>query len=134
MDDGEVLSRGRWNGDARDPFGRRERRKEREGKMADRIAKFGAVRSVPGIDGIESFEFRDPGAVNHTDEFESGIGDGPSTIREADQRQHRTRRPDLGIRGARGFQSGERKNNVANRARANQKPTTGDKIACPTNG
>jgi len=132
MDDGEVLGRLRRYGDVRNSFrGRRQCGKKRERKMADGIAEFGTVGSVPGIDGVERFELGDAGAFDHPEQIQSGIGNRPGAVGEASQGQQRPRGPDFGIRGARSFESGERKDDVADGPGADEKSTAGDKIACP---
>jgi len=135
MDHREVFDRPGRDSNARDSLGgRRERGEERERKMLHGVAEFRTVRSVPGINGIERFKLRDAGAFGDAHQIQRGVRKRPDPIGEADQGQHRARSPDFGIRGAGGFQSGERKNDVADRPRPDQKATTGDKIACPTSG
>jgi hypothetical protein len=47
--------RGRYR-NARDAFGwRRQGREKRERQMAHRLAEFGPMKTVPGIDGVEAF-------------------------------------------------------------------------------
>ena len=105
------------DGDARNPFrGRRQRGKERERKMADSVAKFGTVRSVPGIDGVERLQLRNAGAFDHSDQIQASIGESAGAIGEADQGQQGARRPHFGVIGARSFERGERKDDVADRA------------------
>jgi len=135
MNDGKVAGRFRRDGDVRNSLrGRRERGEKRERKMADGVAEFGTVGSVPGIDGVEGFELGDAGVFDHADQIQSRIANRPSAVGEADQGEQRPRRPDFGIRDTRGFESGERKDDVADGAGANEKSTTGDEIACPTSG
>ena len=88
--------------------------------MAYGIAKLGAIGSVPGIDGVEGFKLGDAGVFDHAQQIEAGIGDRACAIGEADQREHRARGPDFGIRRAGGFQRGERQDDVADRARPDQ--------------
>jgi hypothetical protein len=127
MDDREVLDGCPRNGDMRDAFGgRRQRRKERERKMANRVAKLGAVRAVPGIDGIERFELGDAGAFHYSHQIQGSVGNSPGAIRETDQREHRSRCPDFRISRSGGFERGERKNNVADRAGANEQSAFND--------
>jgi hypothetical protein len=124
MDDREVLSGRRRHRYPRDAFrGRRERGEKRERKMADSVAEFGAVRPVPGVDGIEGFELGHAGVFDHADQIQRSIGNRPGAVREADQRKQRARRPDFGKGGAGGFERRERKDDVADGARANQKST-----------
>jgi len=52
--------------------------------MADSIAKFGAVRSVPGIDGIECFELGDAGPFHHAHQIQGSIGNRAGAMGEAD--------------------------------------------------
>jgi len=123
MDDGKVLGRRRRNGYPRDPFGgRRKRRKKREREMPDRVAEFQAVRSVPGIDGVERFQLRDAGILCHSDQIQAGIGKRPRTISEANQRKQRPRRPDFRISGAGGFERGKREDDVADGSRPDKQP------------
>ena len=62
MNNGEVLNGCPRNSDVRNPFRwRRQRREKRKWEMAHSIAKLGTIGPVPGIDGVESFELRDPG-------------------------------------------------------------------------
>jgi len=117
MDHGEILTSSRRDRNARDAFGRRRKcGKECEGQMTDRFAELGAVRTVPGIDGIEVFELRDAGTFDHADQVESGVGDGACAIGKANQRKHRARSPDFGVIDASGFESGQGKNDVADGA------------------
>ena len=104
VDNRKILDRLPWNSDVRNPFrGRRKRGEERERKMAHSVSKLRAMGPVPGIDGVERFELRDAGAFHHAHQIQTGIGDSPRTIREADQRQYRARRPGFGVTCARGF-------------------------------
>ena len=65
VNDGEGSNRLGGHCDPRDAFdGRRQRREKREGQMADGLAEVWAVRSVPGIDGVEGFEVRNASAVD----------------------------------------------------------------------
>jgi len=88
--------------------------------MPHSISKLWTMGPIPGIDGIERFEFRDARSVHHSHQLNAGIGDSACTIREADQREHRARSPDFGICGASGFERRKRKNDVADRARPDQ--------------
>ncbi len=132
MDDGEVLRGGRrdvfrLHNDARNPFGgRRKRGEKREGKTAYGIAKFGAVRSVPGIDGVEGFKLGDAGVFDHAQQIDVGVGQSPGAAGESDQREQRARRPDFRIRRACGFQRGERQDDVADRSGADEKSFVND--------
>jgi hypothetical protein len=129
VDDGEVLRRGRWNLDTRNAFpGRRQRGEKREREMADGVPKFGPVRSVPGIDGVESFQLRDASAFDYAEQIQARIGDGSGAVGEADQRKQRARGPDFGIRRAGSFQSGKRKDHVADGAGTDEEATTGDPL------
>ncbi|MCU1338713.1 MAG: hypothetical protein JWO19_4294 [Bryobacterales bacterium] len=123
MNDREVLSGSPRHVDSRDPFGwRGERGEKRERKMAHGVAKFGAVRSVPGIDGIERFQLGDASAFDDAQQIESGVGNRAGAVGETDQGEHRTRGPDFGIGGPGGFESGKREYNVADGAGADEKP------------
>jgi hypothetical protein len=120
MDDREVLDRFRWNGDLRDPFrGRRKCREKGERKMAHSILKLRTMGPIPGIDRIERFKLRNARPFHHTHQIQTSIGDSSRAVGETDQGKHRARRPDFGIGGARGFERGKRKDNVADRAGAN---------------
>jgi hypothetical protein len=67
MDDREVLSTGRWHGDARNAFaGRGKRREKRERKMPYSVSKLGTLRPIPGVDGIELFQVRDAGPIHYS--------------------------------------------------------------------
>ena len=110
MDDRKVLSGRRWHGNVRDSFGgRRQRGEKREWKMPHGVAKFGTIRSIPGMDGVESFELRNPSVFQYSHQIQTRIGNGPGTIGEANQRQHRTRRPDFGVSRARSFECREQR-------------------------
>jgi hypothetical protein len=133
MNDREVLSGRLRDDNPRDSFrGRRKRREKREREMANSISKLRTMCPVPGMDGVERFELGDAGAFHDAHQIQASVGDSSSTICEADQRERRARRPDFGVSRPSRFKRGERKNNVADRARPNEQPTTGDKIACPT--
>jgi hypothetical protein len=121
MDDREVFrARGR-DGDSRDPFnGRRERGKKRERQITDGVTKFGTIRPVPGIDGIECCKLRHAGVFDHAQQIQPRIGDSPGAIRKADQGKKGARGPDFGINGAGRFQGREGKDDVPDRAGANQ--------------
>lgn len=136
MDHGEILPRSRWNRNARDAFGgRRKRGEKRKGQMPHGLAKLGTVRSVPGIDGVERWQLRDPGAFDDAQQVEAGIGDRAGAVSETDQREQRAGSPDFGVSGARGFESGQREDDIADGAGANQEPAmTGDQIACRATG
>jgi hypothetical protein len=128
---GEVFNVGRRdtlrNEDGRDAFpGRRERGEKREREMADGVAKFGAVRSVPGIDGVEGFQLRDARVFDHADQIQARIGDGSGAVGEADQRKQRARGPDFGIRRPSSFQGRKRKDDVADGARTDEQSTTNE--------
>jgi hypothetical protein len=137
MDDREILRCYFRNGDMRNPFrGRRQRRKKRERKMPHSISKLRTTCPVPGIDGVERFELWHACPFHHAHQIQAGIGDSAGMIGKTDQGQHPTRSPDFGI-SARVSRAGclerrEGKDNVADRAGADEEATTGDKIACPT--
>jgi len=124
MDDREVLSGNRWDCDVGNPFDRRrKRRKKRERKMPDSLTKFGPVRSVPGINRVEAFQLRDASTIHYAQQFEARIGDSPRAIREPYEREHRPRNPHFCVIDAGSFQRGKRKNDVADRAWADEKAT-----------
>jgi hypothetical protein len=88
--------------------------------MRDSFPKLGTVGAVPGIDFIERFE-RGTLCARDADEVESGVGNGTGLVGEANERQRHARSPDFGVIGLRGFQSGEREDDVADGAGADQK-------------
>ena len=105
MDHGEILPGSGRNRNARDAFGGRWKGGEKsERQMPDRIAELRAVGSVPGIDGIESFQLRDPRSFHHAEQVQARIGDGARAVGEAYQGKHGAGRPDLRVIGARGFE------------------------------
>jgi hypothetical protein len=121
MDYREILADWNRDGNARRAFGgRRKRREECERQMPHGVAEFRTVRSVPGIDRIELFEFPHAGAIYHSHQIQAGVRDRAGPIREPDQRQERPRGPNFGIRGACCFKRGQRENDVADRAGTNQ--------------
>jgi hypothetical protein len=121
MDHGEIAGRGGGHRNARDAFGgRRERGKKCKRKMADGLAKLGAVCAVPGIDGIERVELRDARIVDDAQKVEAGIGNRAGAVGETDQGKQGARRPDFGVIGARGFKSRQGQNDIADGAGANQ--------------
>ncbi len=79
------------------------------------IAKSDVTCSVPGINGIEGFEFGQTSVVAYTNEIEAGIGNRASAICKLDERQHRARRPDLGVIGASALKLRQREDAIANR-------------------
>jgi hypothetical protein len=90
----------------RDTFHRRRQRgEERKWKLTDGIAKFRTVRSVPGMDGVERFQLREAGPFHYSHQIQASVGKSPGAIRETNQRQHRARRPDFGVRCSGGFES-----------------------------
>ena len=89
--------------------------------MAHSVSKLRTLRPVPGVDGIERFEVRDAGVFHDAHQVQAGIRDSPRAIGEADQGEHRSRRPDFGVIGAGGFESGQGKNHIADGARTNEK-------------
>ena len=122
MNHGKILAFGSGNRNARDAFGRRRKsREERERQMPNCVAEFGAIRSVPAIDGIELLQFRNAGTIHNADQIESGVGDGAGAIGEADQGEHRARSPDFGVTCAGGFECGQREDYIANGARPDEK-------------
>lgn len=123
MDDSKILNRRVRHINARNARARnRQRRKERERQMPHRISKLGPIGPVPGIDRVERFELRNLRALDHAHQVEPRVRDGPRSIRESQQRQHRPRGPDFRVIRARSFEFGQRENHIANRARTNQQP------------
>ena len=104
----------------------RKRREKSKRQMRDRGAKFGAIRAVPGIDGVERFEFGDARVVEHAKQVEPGVGDGAGAIDGADQRQNRAGSPDLGVVGARRFHFRKPEDHVANGAGPDQESAVQD--------
>jgi len=134
MNDREVLNRLWRDSDTRDSLHRRrQRREEREWKMAHGTSKLRTIGPVPGIDGIERFELRNVGAIHDSDQIQTSVGNRACTVGEADQREHRARRPDFGVIGASGFEGGKREDDVADRTRADQKTAFNFRY-CPQNG
>jgi len=124
MKDREVLNRSLRHNNSRRAFrGRRQRREKRERKMAHSISKLRTMGPVPGIDRVERFELRDASPFDDAHQIQTSIGDSSGAVGKADQGEHRARRPDFGIGGARGFQRGKRKDNVADRAGADKQAT-----------
>ncbi len=115
---------------ARNTFaGRRERGEKRERKIADGVAEFGPVGSVPGIDGVEGFELRDARVLDHAKQVQASIGKSPGAVGEADQWKQRPWSPNFGVTSTGSFERGERKNDVADRSRAYEKSAmTGDPL------
>ena len=121
MNDREVLDRGWRNSDVRNPLhGRRQRREERERKMAHSISKLRTMGPVPGINGIERLELGNAGALHDSHKLQTSIGNRACTIGKADQGEHRARRPDFGVRGSGGFEGRKGEDDVADRTRADQ--------------
>jgi hypothetical protein len=88
--------------------------------MRDSFPELRPVRPVPGINFIERFERRTL-CVGHPNQLQARIDDGPSLVGKTNQRQRHPRRPNLGVITFRGFERRQRKNNVANSPRTNQK-------------
>ncbi len=85
MDDREVFNRHCGDVDARRAdYVDRQRGGEREWEVADGFAEFVAIGSVPGVDGVERFEFRDTVSVDDAEEFDAGVGDGSGVVGELD--------------------------------------------------
>jgi len=121
MDDREILYRCQWHFDTRSALkGWRKRREKRERKMPYSISKLGALRPVPGVDGIEPFQVRDAGAIHDAEQIQASIRNGSRAVGEADQRQHRTRGPNLRVIGAGSLQRRQRENYITDRARPNE--------------
>jgi hypothetical protein len=85
VNDGEVFDGDGGDGDAGragDVDGKG--REEGEGEMAHGVAKLGAIRAVPGVDGIERCKLGETRfrarVLDDSDEIEIGIGDGADTI------------------------------------------------------
>ena len=117
MDDREVLSGDLRDRNLRRAFGgRRKRGEERERKMAHSVSKLRTMGPVPGIDGVEGFQRGNAGPIHDSHQIQGSVGKSPGAVGEADQGKHRTRGPNFGIRRAGGFERGERKNDVADRA------------------
>lgn len=117
----EITDWGRRNRDARDSIVRgRQCGEKSERKIANGSAKLGAVEAVPGIDRIERFQFGDPRVFDDAQHIETGVGDRASSVGEADQRQQRARRPHFGKVGLCSFQSGQREDDVADGAGADE--------------
>ncbi len=98
----------------------RERRKERERKIAHRIAKIRTIGAIPGVNGIEWAQCVERSLVDDADQVEAGVGDGSRAAGEAEQWQNRALRPDFGIFGSRRFQLRQRENHISDGAGSNQ--------------
>jgi len=126
MNHREVFDRRRGHVDMGHADGRnRERRKESERKMPDRLAEVRPIRPVPGINRIERCELRDARIVGHTKQIQPRIRYRARAIGKPDQRQHRALRPHLGVIPPRALQLRKRQNHVADRARPNQQTAQG---------
>jgi hypothetical protein len=110
--------------------GNRERRKERERQMRHGVAKFLAVRAVPGINGIEGLKRGDAGVFEHADQVEAGVGDGAGPVDAADQRENGARRPDFGIVRFRRFHLRQPEDHVADRTGTDQQPSMHASTGC----
>jgi hypothetical protein len=100
--------------------------------MADGIAKFGVIRAVPGINGIESCEVVQARcfarAFGDADEIEAGVGDGSGAVGELDEREDGARGPEFGVVSARGFELGQRENAIADCAGTNEETPHNNKF------
>lgn len=119
MDDSEIFAPGRRDFNARRNFGERLGGEKRKGQVRDGGAEFGAGGAVPGVDFVEGFEQR---AFCRCDaqQIEAGVGDGAGSVGEADKGEGNARGPDFGVIGPGGFERGERENDVADGAGADQ--------------
>lgn len=97
----KIKARRTWRGDG-------QRREKGERQMPNGVAELRVAGAVPGVNGVERFEFRNASIVEHADQVQAGIGDGAGPGSEPKQGQYRARRPDLGVVRAGRFQSGER--------------------------
>jgi hypothetical protein len=121
MNDNEVFHRCGRNGDAGDSFGRRRQGgEERERQVLDSLAKLGPFRSIPRINGVESFERRHTGLFHDSHQVQAGIRDRPSAVGKSNQGQNRSRRPDFRVVRAGGFERGQGQDDVSDRAGAYQ--------------
>ena len=121
MDRGESFDRRGRDFDPRNRTGlKRECGKERERQGAHCIAKLRSIGAVPGINRVERTKRVERSAFHNAYQVEAGVGDGSRAAGEADQRQNGALGPHFGVIGTRGFQLGQRKNHVADRAGANQ--------------
>lgn len=125
MDYSEVSGRRGRDRNPGDPLRWRERGEERDGKTTDGLAKVGTAGPVPGVDGIESFEFGNAGGFDDAQKIEAGVGDGPGALGKADEGKHGTRGPDFGVSGAGRFECGQRQDDVADGAGSNEKAARG---------
>lgn len=120
MNDRELLPRGRRNVDARRRFGKSLRGEKRERQMRHGRAKLGPRRAIPGVNFVERcerFAFR---VVDHADQFEPGVSDGARAVGKTDQGKNYARSPDFGVISPRSLQRRQRKNHIADSARADQ--------------
>jgi hypothetical protein len=120
MKDREIFPLDWRDLDARRSRGQRLRREKRERQIRDSLAKLRPVRPVPGINFIERVKRRAL-CFRHPNQLQASVGNGPSLVGKTNQRQRHPRRPDLGVIGLRCFKRGQRKNNVANSPRPDQK-------------
>lgn len=121
MKDREVFDRRGWNFDARRRMSlQRERGEKRERQMTHGVAKFGAIRAVPGVNRIEGLECGDFCVIDDADQVKAGVGDRADFVGETDQRHGGARDPDFGVIGAGAFEVGKRKDHVPDRARTDE--------------
>ena len=126
VNDGEIFDgRGR-DADARsagDVHGKRG--KKREGEMADGVAEIGTGGAVPGMNGIEGVEIGRDKIVKDAHEIELSIGEGAGAIGELNERQDGSRSPDFSECGRMKFKFGEREDQIADGAGADEKTAMG---------
>ena len=87
MNGGEIFHRRGGNFNRRSGVVlKRESGEEREGEIANGVAKLRAIGAVPGVDGIEWAERAERSIFDDANEVESGVGDGARAVGEANQR------------------------------------------------
>jgi hypothetical protein len=93
-----------------------------ERQMADQIFEFGAIRSVPGNDGIEGGEtLQQVLGGEETETIKSSGDNGLRGICEANEGNVLVRAPDLGVIRAKRFEGREADDEIPDRTRTNQK-------------
>jgi hypothetical protein len=123
MDHREIRLRRVRNSDVRNPLRRRRQGGEKsERQVANRVAEFRTLVTVPGINRVEAFQRCGAAAFDHAHQIQPRIGDGADAIGKTNQRYHGPGRPHLRVVRAGSFESGQRQNHVADSPGANQQP------------
>jgi hypothetical protein len=99
-----------------------ERGEKLEREMADEIAEFGAIGSVPGNDGVEGGKaVEDMFGREQAEAVKSSRNNGLSGIGEADERDVLAGAPDFGVIGAKRFEGREAEDEITDGTWTNQK-------------